>query len=47
MAGKGEPKTVATTPVMTPPATLRAVNPPTHAAEATMEDVAAFFNLWP
>ena len=42
MAGKGEPKTVATTPVMTPPATLPAVNPPTPAAEATMEEVAVF-----
>ena len=40
MAGKGEPKTVATTPAMTPPATLPAINTPTPATEAIMEDVA-------
>ena len=42
MAGKGEPKTVATTPAMTPPATLPAVNSPIPATEASMEDVATF-----
>ena len=40
MAGKGEPKTVASTPAMTPPATLPAINTPTPATEASMEDVA-------
>ena len=42
MAGKGESKSVATTPAMTPPATLPAINTPTPATEATMEDVATF-----
>ena len=42
MAGKGESKTVATTPAMTPPATLPAINTPTPATEASMEDVATF-----
>ena len=42
MAGKGEPKTVATTPAMTPPATLPAINSPTPATEATMEDAVTF-----
>ena len=42
MAGKGESKTVATTPAMTPPATLPAINTPTPATEASMEDMATF-----
>ena len=42
MAGKGESKTVATTPAMTPPATLPAVNSPIPATKASMEDVATF-----
>jgi len=42
MAGKGESKTIATTPAMTPPATLPAINTPTPATEASMEDVATF-----
>jgi len=42
MAGKGEPKSVATTPAMTPPATLLAINTLTLATEATMEDMATF-----
>ena len=42
MAGKGESKTVATTPTMTPPVTLPAINTPTPATEASMEDMATF-----
>ena len=42
MAGKGESKTVATTPAMTPPATHAAINTPTPATEASMEDVPTF-----
>ena len=42
MAGEGESKIVATTPAMTPPATLPAVNSPIPATEASMEDVATF-----
>ena len=42
MAGEGESKTIATTPAMTPPATLPAVNSPIPATEASMEDVATF-----
>ena len=42
MAGKGKPKTVATTPAMTPPATLPAVNTLIPATEVTMEDTATF-----
>ena len=42
MAGKGESKIVATTPAMTPPATLPAIKTPTPATEASMEDVATF-----
>ena len=42
MAGKGESKTVATTPAMTPPVTLPAINTPIPATEAPMEDVATF-----
>jgi len=42
MAGKGESKTIATTPAMTPPATLPAINTPTPATEASMEDVVTF-----
>ena len=42
MAGKGESKTVATKPAMTPPATLPEINTPTPATEASMEDVATF-----
>ena len=38
MAGKGE----STTPAMTPPETLPAINTPTPATEETMEDVATF-----
>ena len=42
MAGKGEPKTVATTSAMTPPATLVAINTPTPVTKATMGDTATF-----
>ena len=42
MAGKGESKTVATTPAMTPPATLPAINSPIPATKASMEDMATF-----
>ena len=42
MVGEGESKTVATTPAMSPPATLPAINTPTPATEASMEDVATF-----
>ena len=42
IANKGESKTVATTPAMTPPATLLAINTPTPTTEASMEDVATF-----
>ena len=42
MAGEGESKTVATTLAMTPPVTLPAINTPTPATEASMEDVATF-----
>ena len=41
MAGKGESKIVAITPAMTPPATLLAINTPTPATEASMEDFCA------
>ena len=42
MAGKGESKTIATTPAITPPATLPAVNSAIPATEVSMEDVATF-----
>ena len=42
MAGKGESKTVATTPAMTHLASPPAINTPNSTAEATMEDAATF-----
>ena len=42
MAGKGDPKTVATTPATTHPANPPAINTPNPATEATMEDAATF-----
>ena len=42
MVGEGESKTVATTPAMTPPATLPVVNSPIPSTEASMEDVTTF-----
>ena len=42
MAGKGDPKTIATTPAVTHPANPLAINAPNFATEAMMEDEATF-----
>ena len=42
MAGKGDPKTVATTPATSHPVNPPAINTPNSATEAMMEDKATF-----
>src|SRR6185436_10403161 len=42
MAGKGDPKTVATTPATTHPANPPAINAPNSATDAMMQDAATF-----
>jgi len=42
MAGKGDPKTVATTPATSHPVNPPAINTPNSATEAMMDDKATF-----